>query len=199
MRILNLITLWVSSILMVLLVLGGFISSFNSIVPSPLMVSIALDSAFSISLFMATFYWGIGDFGWGSETVIALSKKSEAPNTINVNLPEKPYIRAPLMGLLMFLAVWVNLGSALPWLTTLLIGSPGEMSAVVDGWHSKTARSCTRPTLAHVLPFMMNGHTLCIDQRFELKMPPGTVIRITGKASPFGIIPDDKWRPADSR
>jgi hypothetical protein len=173
---------WV--VLVAILLVSG-LCDFGSFVPSPWMVDVTVRSATVLGLVSATFFCGFGAFGWGPEQQARLAARPAARRPA---LFENRYFRGLIAGLFTFGLTWTSLGSGLPWMLTLVLGHPGEMSAVVDGW--ATHRSCLHPTLRHVPSAVMNGHTLCTYDRVKAAMPPGTSIRIVGRVSPFGVVPD---------
>jgi hypothetical protein len=178
------------SVLVATLVLCGICGYFSSFVPSQLMVTVTVWSASVMGLVSAAFYGGFGAFGWhpGQQTVLSASCASLSHK--RVKLPEKRYLRALLMGATVFGLTWLSLGSGPPLLLTMMFGHSGEMRAVVDGWTPRTGRTCLHPTLLHVPPLMMNEHTLCTDDRVKAGLPPRTSIRVIGRVSTLGVIPD---------
>ena len=81
-------------------------------------------------------------------------------------------------------------------LVTIVAGHNGAMTAIVDGWAPGSHRTCFRPTLQHVPPFMMGHRALCIDENRKVDMPPGTTLRILGKVSILGVSATRiEWSP----
>lgn len=180
MRHLNLIANWGIAVLTGLALLSLLLSPF---IPSPLMVRVTLWTAVAVGLFYGLFFWGIGGFGWNTKADAAVSAARPS------KLLSKPYLRAPFMSLVFFSFAWMGIGSGAPWILTIAIGNNSGATAVVDGWQSRTSRSCSRPTLQHVPLFMMGRRALCIHQSREADMPPGTTLRILGKVSVLGVSP----------
>ena len=175
------------ALLMAMLVLCGTYGYFCSFVPSQLMVTITVWSASVLGLVSAAFYGGLGAFGWHPGQQAELSASSSQKR---VKLPENRYLRALFMGAGVFGLTWLSLGAGPPLLLTMAVGHSGQIEAVVDGWTLSTGRSCLHPTLLHVPPLLMNERTLCTGARVKAGLPPGTRIRIFGKVSSLGVIPD---------
>lgn len=187
MRPLNLIAGWGIFVLTGFALLSLLFSPF---VPSPLMVEITVWSAIFVGVFYGVFFWGVGGFGWTADTKIAVSGSKPS------KFLTKRYLRGPFMGLVFFFFTWVGLGSGAPWLVTIVAGHNGAMTAIVDGWAPGSHRTCFRPTLQHVPPFMMGHRALCIDENRKVDMPPGTTLRILGKVSILGVSATRiEWSP----
>ncbi len=178
------------SVLIATLVLCGICGYFGSFVPSQLMVDVTVGSASAMGLASAAFYGGISAFGWQPGRQTELSASYTNPSYKKVKLPENRYLRALFMGVVMFGLTWLSLGSGPPLLLTMMFGHSGEMRAVVDGWTPRTGCSCLHPRLLHVPPLMMNEHTLCTDDSVKSGLPPRTSIRVIGRVSTLGVIPD---------
>jgi hypothetical protein len=176
---------------MLALIAGALASLFASnFVPSHLIVQITKAASILAGLFYATFFFGIGHFGWDQSNPKVRAAIQQSPKIAKI------YVRVPLMAMVFAGAAWMAFSNAYPWALTAALGARGSMTVMVSGWQDafyspRSGHSCAKPTLRDV-PFMMMGrYALCVGDQFRRSdFPPGTSLSLIGRVSTLGVIPD---------
>ncbi|HEY5757544.1 MAG TPA: hypothetical protein VIU34_17065 [Steroidobacter sp.] len=141
---------------------------------------VATWAAVAVGLFYAIFSWGVPGFGWSAKNDARLERRWG--RFLRIRL-----FRVPLATLMFFACAQMGFGAGMLWLLNLAIGHYGEMTATIDGWDSEDRRGCSQPTLQHVPPLMRGAHALCLEDRQQRNLPPGTAVRISGQVSVLGV------------
>lgn len=124
--------------------------------------------------------------------VVWISKKEKDPIAQNYNKSNLPIIKNRWSRLLLILFTLVLFffpvfRGALPWLYTSMTGTEGELLVMVKGWESEGRLKCSKPQICNV-SLLQPANSLCVGKSDRDKYPVGTVLKLKGKKSIFGVV-----------
>jgi len=112
------------------------------------------------------------------------------PPTINVVREDKllmrGWTRVPFMLSIGFVFGYTSFAWGYPWLYNMAFAPVVSKEVSVTGWESASRGSCRRPEIGYNT-FVIAPHALCANLDARQLMQPGTLIRLVGPESIFGM------------